>query len=185
LADLGRIALLVAVHVLVPLHPLFVAPSIAAQLEAIEEMRVIGEQVLPDGQTFLMLAYRQPVDRRRPRRGGYFEQRLNLLNVGTDRPMVLHTTGYNVPDFPFLSEPAKLLGANQLSTEQRYFLPSRRSPENWDHLTIRQAADDHHRLIRALRPMYGETWISTGASKGGMSRSMTIDISAKPDTLVR
>jgi hypothetical protein len=116
-----------------------------------------------------MLGYRQPVDHRRPRTTGYFEQKLNLLHIGTDRPMVLHTTGYDVPPFPFVSEPASLLRANQLSTEQRYFQSSRPNPLNWDYLTIWQAASDHHQLIRALRPIYTEKWVSSGASKGGMT----------------
>ena len=144
-------------------------PDIGAQLAAIDGMRIISRQQLTTGQTFFLLAYRQPVDHRRPNRSGYFEQRLNLLHVEAGRPMVLHTTGYGVPTFPFLSEPARLVGANQLSTEQRYFEPSRPDPANWDYLTIWQAASDHHRLVRALRPIYTAKWISTGASKGGMT----------------
>lgn len=143
-------------------------PDIGTQLRAIDGMKVTEERQLATGQTFFLLTYRQPIDHRRPQRGT-FEQRLNLLHVGVDRPMVLHTTGYGVPNFPFRSEPVRLLNANQLSTEQRYFVPSRPVPTNWDYLTIWQAASDHHRIVRALRPIYEQRWISTGASKGGMT----------------
>jgi PS-10 peptidase S37 len=36
-------------------------------------------------------------------------------------------------------------------------------------LTIEQAATDHHRLVEAFRPIYSGKWISSGASKGGMT----------------
>ena len=145
------------------------APDIGARLAAIEGMRIISREQLAPDQTFFLLAYRQPIDHHRPRTSGYFEQHLSLLHIGTDRPMVLHTTGYELIPFPFVSEPTVLLTANQLSTEQRYFMASRPDPVNWDYLTIWQAASDHHRLIRALRPIYAEKWVSTGASKGGMT----------------
>ena len=153
-----------------PSVPATAAPlDIGDRLAAIEGMRIISREELVTGQTFFMLGFEQPVDHRRPRRGGSFEQRLNLLHTDTGRPMVLHTTGYEVPTYPFRSEPTRLLGANQVSTEQRYFNPSRPSPANWDYLTIWQAASDHHRLVGALRPIYTERWVSTGASKGGMT----------------
>jgi hypothetical protein len=83
--------------------------------------------------------------------------------------MVLHTTGYSLPSFPYLSEPAELLDANQIDVEQRYFRPSRPRPARWRFMTIRQAAADHHRIVTALRSVYDAAWISAGASKGGMT----------------
>ncbi len=83
--------------------------------------------------------------------------------------MVLQTSGYYVTPYPVMSEPTELLGANQVSVEQRYFPPSRPRPARWKHLTIRQAAADHHRIVSALEPICGQRWISTGASKGGMT----------------
>ncbi|RKG72319.1 multidrug transporter, partial [Corallococcus exercitus] len=41
------------------------------------------------------------------------------------------------------------------------------SPADWSHLTIRQSADDFHRLTQALKPIYTGKWVSTGGSKGG------------------
>ncbi|MGL4175481.1 MAG: S28 family serine protease, partial [Dermatophilaceae bacterium] len=142
--------------------------DIAERLAAIDGMRVVSRSEQPSGQTYFVLTYRQPVDHRRPAQGS-FEQRLSLLHTGTDRPMVLHTSGYGLSDTAFSDEPTTLLGANQVSTEQRYFAPSRPTPTDWEHLTIWQAASDHHRIVEALRPIYPAKWISTGASKGGMT----------------
>src|SRR5262245_5558810 len=145
-------------------------PDIADRLRAIPGMTLVSEQVPPPapGFRFFMMTYRQPADHMNPQ-GGTFEQRFSLLHRGTDRPMVLHTTGYNMPEFAFRSEPTQLLDANQISTEQRFFLPSRPVPTDWTKLDIWQAATDHHRLIQALKPVYSAKWISTGASKGGMT----------------
>src|SRR5687768_3188655 len=75
-----------------------------------------------------------------------------------------------VPGLTVLSEPTRLIDGNQISVEQRYFTPSRPSPTNWERqLTIWQAATDHHRIVRALKAIYAQQWVSTGASKGGMT----------------
>lgn len=146
------------------------APDILDQLRAVPGLTVVSEQIPPPvaGYRFFMLTYRQLADHLNPQ-GGTFEQRFQLLHKSTDRPMVLHTTGYDVPTFAFRSEPTRLLDSNQISTEQRFFSPSRPDPADWSKLTIWQAATDHHKLVQALKPIYNKKWISTGASKGGMT----------------
>jgi hypothetical protein len=145
-------------------------PDIADQLRAVPGLTVVSEQLPPPvaGYRFFFLTYRQPADHLNPQ-ATTFEQRFSLLHKGTDRPTVLHTTGYDMPEFAFRSEPTRLLDANQISTEQRFFAQSRPDPADWSKLTIWQAATDHHRLVRALKPIYNQKWISTGASKGGMT----------------
>ncbi|SFQ69562.1 PS-10 peptidase S37 [Amycolatopsis arida] len=143
--------------------------DIRARLERIEGLTVVSESPTPPpGYRFFVLSFRQPTDHRDPA-AGTFEQRFQLLHRSVDRPMVLHTTGYGMPERAFRSEPARLVDGNQISTEQRFFTPSRPEPANWEHLTIWQAATDHHRIVRALKRVYREPWISTGASKGGMT----------------
>jgi hypothetical protein len=130
---------------------------------------VLAERPTEPGFRYFLLSYVQPADHRRPWRGT-FEQRLTLLHRATDRPMVLHTTGYNLNDVPtFRSEPAQLVDGNQISVEQRFFTPSRPDPADWSKLDIWQAATDHHRLVGALKKIYPGKWISTGGSKGGMT----------------
>jgi PS-10 peptidase S37 len=144
--------------------------DIAERLEAIPGMSVVWER--PSGSPdyrFFLLTFKQPADHRRPG-GVWFEQRFTLLHRTQAAPMVLHTSGYNVSLTPSRSEPAQLVNGNQMSVEQRFFSPSRPVPANWPRqLTIWQAATDHHRLFKALKPIYSAKWLSTGASKGGMT----------------
>ncbi|SDC10063.1 S28 family serine protease [Actinokineospora iranica] len=145
------------------------ATDIADRLRAIPGLTVVSESATPPaGYRFLLLAYTQPVDHRKPG-GPSFQQRFQLLHRDVDRPMILHTTGYHMPANPFRSEPTRLVDGNQISVEQRFFSPSRPDPADWDDLDIWQAATDHHRIVAALRPLYPAKWISTGASKGGMT----------------
>jgi len=139
------------------------------QLEAIPGMTVVSEEQAPaPGYRFFFLTFRQAVDHRNPQ-GSTFEQRLQLLHRDASRPMILHTTGYNMPEFAFRSEPTALVDGNQISVEQRFFTPSRPNPANWKKLDIWQAATDHHKIVQALKPLYTAKWLSTGASKGGMT----------------
>lgn len=142
--------------------------DIADRLRAIPGMTLLEERAAPEPHRYFVLSYRQPADHANPLRGS-FEQRLTLLHKSTDRPMVLHTTGYNVRLSPTRSEPARLVDGNQISVEQRFFTPSRPSPADWSTLDIWQAATDHHRLVDALDDLYPGQWLSTGASKGGMT----------------
>ena len=166
-ATVTLVASLVGLTVAVPAQAA-PAPDILDQLGAVPGLTVVSERPAPAGFRFFFLTYRQPADHLNPR-GATFEQRLQLLHRGTDRPMVLHTTGYNMPEGQFRSEPTRILDGNQISVEERFFLPSRPAPADWTKLTIWQAATDHHRIINALKPIYGAKWISTGASKGGMA----------------
>ncbi|WP_432985531.1 S28 family serine protease [Dactylosporangium sp. CA-233914] len=151
------------------------APAAAAEtdirdrLAAVPGLTVLSEQPVAAPYRFFILSIKQPVDHLNPR-AGTFQQRFTLLHRGTDRPTVLHTTGYNVPEYAFRSEPTRIIDGNQISVEQRFFTPSRPAAPNWQRqLTIWQAASDHHRIVTALKPIYSKKWISTGASKGGMT----------------
>lgn len=138
-------------------------------LRALPGLRVIEERPADDpGYRFFVLGLRQPVDHTDPT-AGTFEQRLTLLHTSADRPTVLFTTGYAATLTPRRTEAAVLLGANQLQVEHRYFGTSQPAPRDFTYLTVRQAADDHHRAVRLFRGLYPGAWISTGSSKGGMA----------------
>ncbi|WP_033345001.1 S28 family serine protease [Catenuloplanes japonicus] len=145
------------------------ADDLVARLTAIPGLRIVSQSE-PTGYRFFVLAYRQPVDHRHPGRGSY-EQRLTLLHRAEDAPVVLATGGYGLAATPSPSrtEPTRLLDANQVSVEHRFFTPSRPSPADWDDLTIWQEASDEHRIVQALKTIYPTKWIQTGASKGGMT----------------
>ncbi|MFJ1706068.1 S28 family serine protease [Kitasatospora sp. NPDC088346] len=143
------------------------AGDIRDRLAAIPGMTVTEEKPAP-GYRYFLLTYTQPVDHRRPWLGT-FQQRLSVLHRGEDRPTVLYTNGYTLGTTPSRTEPTRLLDGNQVSVEYRFFTPSRPQPADWSKAGIEQAAGDTHRIITALKGVYGQKWISTGASKGGMS----------------
>ena len=155
---------------LVPAVPAQAAtPDLADRLEALPGVTVVSEQPPPaPGYRFFFLTYRQPVDHTNPN-GPTFEQRFQLLHRDETRPMILHTTGYDMPEYAFRSEPAQLVDGNQISVEERFFSPSRPQPANWRMLDIWQAASDHHLITQALKRIYTGKWLATGASKGGMT----------------
>ncbi|GAA4920595.1 aminopeptidase [Streptomonospora salina] len=166
-------ALLTATALLLTAAPAAADPAPAAgditdRIEAVPGLRIIDETDTAPGFRYFVLGYEQPADHAAPG-GDSFEQRLTLLHRGLDRPTVLHTSGYGVGLGAFRSEPTRIVDGNQISTEQRFFEPSRPDPADWDDLDIRQAAADHHRLVEALDDVYEREWISTGASKGGMT----------------
>jgi hypothetical protein len=123
------------------------------------------------GYSTYLLAYHQPIDHADPH-GRSFDQRIILHHRDEAAPMVLYTSGYSLflPDH--LAELTVGMSASQINVEQRFFgesTPPDVQTEDWAHLTIEQAANDHHRIIEALSSYYQQSWLSTGHSKGGMT----------------
>ncbi|MBM2620688.1 aminopeptidase [Actinoplanes sp. LDG1-06] len=154
---------------LLPAIPAAAADDLLDRLTAIPGLTVVSQSA-PTGYRFFVLTYRQPVDHKRPNAGTY-EQRLTLLHRSTDAPVVLSTSGYGLAanPQPGRTEPTRLLDANQVSVEHRFFTPSRPAPADWSDLTIWQEASDEHRIVTALKTIYSTKWIQTGGSKGGMT----------------
>lgn len=144
------------------------ANGLLAQLNALPGVR--AEQMPTDagGFTYIVLHVRQPVDHDNPT-GPTFEQEVSLLHADPAAPMIVHTSGYwdYYRDSPV--ELTRLLSANQISIEHRYFAGSRPSPADWSKLTIEQMARDEHAIIAALRTIYAGKFLTTGGSKGGMT----------------
>ncbi|WP_055528940.1 S28 family serine protease [Streptomyces graminilatus] len=141
--------------------------DIKDQLLAIPGMSLIQEKPYT-GYRYFVLNYTQPVDHRHPSKGT-FQQRITILHKDVSRPTVFFTSGYNVSTTPSRSEPTRIVDGNQVSLEYRFFTPSRPAPADWSKLDIRQAADDQHRVFRALKKIYTKKWLATGGSKGGMT----------------
>lgn len=136
-----------------------------AAVPGVQEVREVGSEI--PGHRCFFVAFDQPVDHAHPE-GQRFLQRITLHHRDLGSPLVLVTAGYQLllPE-QALTEPAALLGANQLHVEHRYFDLSRPEPADWTLLDIEQAAADHHAVARAFRSLYAGKWISTGKSKGG------------------
>ncbi len=112
-----------------------------------------------------LLWFEQPIDHNNPETGT-FMQRVWLSHTSAEAPVVLITEGYNAPK-PYKSELAELLEANQLIVEHRFYGESGTDSVLWDYLTIKQAAQDLHNIVKYFSKLYRSPWVSTGISKGG------------------
>jgi hypothetical protein len=102
--------------------------------------------------------------------GPRFREKLFLVHRGCDRPMVIADWGYS-NEFFFDDELARLFDANTLWLEHRYQGVSLPDTADWDWtaLTIENGANDMHAVIASMRRLYHGRWVSTGASKGGVT----------------
>lgn len=145
-------------------------PDILVVLRGIPGVTAEEKATTLTGYRFFQIQYDQPADHQNPN-GQRFKQRVTLLFRSYEAPTVLALSGYysNTWTRASRAELTAMLSANQVEVEHRFFAPSRPEPPNYDHLTVAQAAADHHRLVAALRPFLSGRWVSTGASKGGMT----------------
>ena len=115
--------------------------------------------------------FTQPLDHRHPEKGS-FRQRVIVSHVGFDRPTVIVTEGYGAAYAlrpQYREELSKLLNANMIFVEYRYFLESTPEPKDWQYLTAENSADDLHAITTAFKNIYPGKWIATGISKGGQT----------------
>lgn len=115
--------------------------------------------------------FTQPLDHRHPEKGS-FHQRVIVSHVGFDRPTVIVTEGYGAAyalRSQYREELSKLLNANMIFVEYRYFLESTPEPKDWQYLTAENSADDLHAITTAFKNIYPGKWIATGISKGGQT----------------
>ena len=100
----------------------------------------------------------QQVDPKDPA-AGTFTQRVIVGHVGYDRPTIIVTEGYGAAyalNPKYQEELSKLLNANLVFVEYRYFLESTPEPKNWDYLTallptLSSAQDDRERVKNMTR----------------------------------
>lgn len=112
-----------------------------------------------------------PLDYNHPEKGS-FRQRVIVGHVGFDRPTVIVTEGYGAEyalNPKYREELSKLLNANMIFVEHRYFLKSTPEPLDWQYLTAENSAKDLHSVKSLFGSLYPGKWISTGISKGGQT----------------
>ena len=97
---------------------------------------------------------------------GTFKQQVWLSHMSFDKQNVIVTQGYESP-YNSITEPAKLIGANQMDVEHRFFGNSIPKGMDYKYLTIEQATADLHHIREVFSTIYKKDWISTGISKGG------------------
>lgn len=135
------------------------AQKLLSQIDAIQDVSI--------GKATIEMTFTQPIDHEDPG-AGTFDQRVVLIHKGFDKPLVFWIEGYALGGRGE-QEITRLLDANQLMVEHRYFGQSRPDPLDWRYLTIEQAAADHHRIVQAFDPIYTGKWINSGISKGGQT----------------
>ena len=110
----------------------------------------------------------QPLDHSTPN-SPTFHQRIILQHFDDSRPVVFVTEGYQINEHR-ADELSVIFQANQIRVEHRFFGESVPDSLDWQYLTVRQAAGDHHRIRAVFREIYPQNeWVSTGISKGGQT----------------
>jgi hypothetical protein len=67
------------------------------------------------------------------------------------------------------NEMEKILHANNINIEHRYFGTSMPDSLQWEYLTYEQVMADLHHINQVFRSIYKNKWISTGISRGGQT----------------
>ncbi len=154
---------------------LFVAIIVNAQTESrlltklkeFDQIEVTKINTFPGYQESYLIMITQLLDHTNPA-AGKFKQRIWLNHMDVKSPVVMVTEGYSAPG-NYLTELASELKANQLIVEHRYFMESTPQNKDWKYLTVKNAADDHHEIIKLFKKVYHGKWLTTGISKGGQT----------------
>ena len=168
-------------HIRYAAHLLFVLLSASAssfaqtvleqKINAISAIKEIRPLETSEFSEKYVTYFTQPLDHRHPEKGS-FRQRVIVSHVGFDRPTVIVTEGYGAAyalRSQYREELSKLLNANMIFVEYRYFLESTPEPKDWQYLTAENSADDLHAITTAFKNIYPGKWIATGISKGGQT----------------
>jgi len=96
---------------------------------------------------------------------GTFDHYIYVSHAAYDKPTVLVTEGYNARHQTY--ELSKMLRANQVQVEYRFYGKSRPDSIQWQYLKNDAAVEDYHKIVTKLKRLYTNKWLSTGISKGG------------------
>lgn len=112
------------------------------------------------------LMIKQPLDHQHPEKGSFY-QWVHLRHLGFSQPTVIETHGYEMRTER--NEVDRILDANNIGVEYRFFGKSVPDSMQWEYLTVEQAAADLHAINQLFRQFYSGKWFSTGISKGGQT----------------
>lgn len=151
--------------------PLMAQSGLQERLKAIELVSGITSLESNEFSEKYLVRFTQPIDHRHPEKG-HFSQRVVVSHVGFDRPTLIVTEGYDGSyglSPKYREELSRMLDANMVFVEYRYFNESVPQPKDWQYLTAESSADDLHAIREAFRQIYPGKWIATGISKGGQT----------------
>lgn len=109
----------------------------------------------------------QPVNHANPN-GPTFQQRIFISHVSETAPVVFMPSGYSSTPVK-VAEISAQLQANQVYAAHRFMTGARPANMDWQYLTVRQSAEDFHRVVEILKKVYKGPWVSYGVSKNGMA----------------
>ncbi len=140
---------------------------LAEKLSKLKGVELSIEQTEDKYKQVYKLMIEQALDHDNPE-GEKFLQKVYLSHLDINKPIVLSINGYSA-ERNRISELAKLLDANQVYVEHRFFGDSKPDNYNWKYLNIKQASADYHHIVELLKTIYKGKWVSTGISKGGQT----------------
>lgn len=148
----------------------FAGEGVLERLRMIPQISDIKELKIDEFNEYYQFCFEQPIDHTNPSKGT-FKQRVLLGHRDYNAPVIVELEGYYLYT-PEAGELTRLFKGNQLTIEHRFFdgsVPEGNIP--WDCLTIKQAADDQHAIIQAIKKQIypSAKWVSTGISKGGQT----------------
>ncbi|MDX1652013.1 MAG: S28 family serine protease [Brumimicrobium sp.] len=99
---------------------------------------------------------------------GFFYQKVYLSHKDVSKPMVMDVNGY-VSFSNKTNDWTRILDANQIYVEHRYFGESMPDIVNYEYLNMSNATKDLHAIKKMFAEIYRDGWISVGISKGGLT----------------
>lgn len=115
--------------------------------------------------------FEQPLDHDNPG-AGTFSQLVYVCLTDPAAPNVLITEGYYAFDAASTHELAKMLDANQIVVEHRYYGESVINDPAFRYNDAVSSCDDLHSVVSELKCLLSGKWISTGRSKSGLTCNM-------------
>lgn len=113
------------------------------------------------------LQIKQPLDHWDSSKG-YFYQKVYLVHNDFNKPVVMNTAGYDISR-NYIYELTKLLDANQVNVEHRFFGESIPDSIDYNYLNLKQITADLHHINQLFKRLYAGKWVSMGISKGGVT----------------
>lgn len=146
---------------------LFAESVIKERLNKIEGIKVSEIAAKGSFSECFKIMVRQPINHSDTTQG-FFYQKVFLSHRSVDKPMVMNVNGY-ISFSNEINDWTKVLEANQIYIEHRYFGESSPDVIDYEYLTILNAAKDLHRIKEVFSEIYQNGWISVGISKGGLT----------------
>ncbi len=143
------------------------AQSLIGKLKKFPQLDIEKINTFSGYQESYLIYFKQPIDHENAE-SGFFTQRIWLNYIDVKAPVVMVTEGYSASK-NYQTEIAKELNANQIIVEHRYFEESTPKNKDWKYLTVRNAAADHHEIIKLFKKIFKGRWLTTGISKGGQT----------------